>query len=277
MTRQPIVGALSHHAQDRVFQRSRLTPLEVQLMFDAHQFFWAIRPRPSCTSFALIFDILAQDYLVAVVECNSRVVKTVLTLSQFEESYRPVSAAAKLLARMALLSSEDKQQLAPGREESDNVDANKWIKPVSPSWRFVVEDERSEAHVLGTLSYREICEIFYCKPVSSGAELRRRARYVVKTKWFLSWFVQALADISVSGERVRVLRVEALNPGIGEHLFDADMTREFGRALKDPHPERFDVLARTVSRAAREEARRAGAYVPVRNQVLLESATLQAA
>jgi hypothetical protein len=131
--------------------------------------------------------------------------------------------------------------------------------------------------VLGTLSYREICEIFYCKPVSSGAELRRRARYVVKTKWFLSWFVQALADISVSGERVRVLRVEALNPGIGEHLFDADMTREFGRALKDPHPERFDVLARTVSRAAREEARRAGAYVPVRNQVLLESATLQAA
>jgi hypothetical protein len=277
MTRQPPVGALSHHAQDRVFQRSRLTPLEVQLMFDAHQFFWAIRPRQGCTSFALIFDALAQDYLVAVVECSSRVVKTVLTLTQFEESYRPVSAAAKLLARMALLSSEDQKQLAPRKVEVTNVDADMWLKPVRPSWRFVVEDEAGASHVLGTLSYREICEIFYCKPVSTGAELRRRARYVVKTKRFLSWFVQALADVSVSGERVRVLKVEALNPENAEYLFEADMTREFGRALKDPHPERFDALARTVSREAREEARRAGVYVSLRHRVQLEYASLQVA
>jgi hypothetical protein len=252
-----IAGTLTRHAQERIFERSRLTPIEVQQMLDAHQFCWTTKPKAGQDAYAVVFDAVAQDYLVAIVQHDSRNVKTVLTLEQYEESKQLVSDNIKLLARLALLSKEE-QKAATG-------DAKQEYRPPA-SWRFNVLDAKGKLTSLGQLDYWQILDMFFCKPVETASNLRKRALHLIKTRAFFVWFFQALERASVDVESVRNFVVEAVHPETDEAFCRTDITEHFVRVLTNPVPEALDGFARHVSDRARLKAKRLGTYSTYRNR-----------
>jgi hypothetical protein len=255
-------GTLTAHAQDRIFQRSRLTPAEAQAMLDAQQYCWANKPRSGQDSYALMFDAVAQDFIVAVVEASSRVVKTILTLKQFEAGRGAVGEVVKLLARMTLLPDAASRFAGAGPMTSltfsvlklHEVDALVKVIP-APAWRFSVRDISGAFTVLGTLPYSKICEFFFCKPVTTESNLKLRAGRLVSTSAFFSWFAQGLDAVQQTADSVEGLFVEALTVDTDEAFCSADVTEAFSQALCAPDAARQDARTRELSNQARRQAR----------------------
>jgi hypothetical protein len=255
MSRNFSIASLTHHASERVFQRSRLTASEVSAMLEKKHFYWAETPKVGKSCFALVFDALAQQYVVAVVAPYDRNIKTLLTLEQFEETYHPVSHAAKLLARLAIFAGEGPQTTVPNPVDTEPTKVELAIKVEAPFvWRFVVTRQDAVDVGLPVLSHAEICErLLFVFPAQDARDLKRRSVRVIQTKAFLEWFVGALSDAGVPADEVCGLRVEAL----GEEAirFSADLTQPFVKVLSEENASSLNGEARRAGRHARKAFR----------------------
>lgn len=226
MTKFFPVGASSRHAKERTFERSKLTCGEVDVMLAKKQFYWAVNPVPGRCRFALLFDVLSQSYLVAVVAPETNCVKTLLTLEQFERTVTTVSQAAKMLAHLALLS-----ECSPAAKVAAPEPAPR-PEQVVPAWRFVASGNNGERWELPVLSHQEVCDLFcFSMPVGRASELRRRAGRIVVLRSFLNWFMAALTTFDIPMDSVARLSVESLFPEEAAPRFGVDVTEALARVL----------------------------------------------
>jgi hypothetical protein len=233
-------GALSRHAQERVFQRTHLTPLEVQLMLDNRQFCWARRPRASEDRYAVVYDVVAKDYLVAVVEPKGRVVKTVLTLEQFEASHFRVSDAVRLLCRLTLVQQPDNSMEPKSPEKArflqDCLDEAPEPAPMKPArdalvWRFAVVDAAGITWPLAAMEASFLAGAKVNPEYRTPRDVGRQARRLVASDAFLGWFVHELVRAEISLESVTGLVLQMLDPASYALLYELPLTDDFLEVL----------------------------------------------
>ena len=256
MSRNFSVSGLSHHASERAFERTRLTASEVSALIEQKHFYWASSPREGKTSFALVYDALAGQFVVAVVAPYDRRVKTLLTLEQFEQTYFTVSPAAKLLARLAIFSQASQPAAEEGSQDAATTKVAKAVEEANPlSWQFVVTRSDDSPVPLAQLAHPEVCRQFvFLFPVQDQKELKRRAVRVLQTTAFLPWFVEALKQLGVNVEDVVGLQVDAIDEA--DVQFSADLTSAFARLLQADNPSAANTDARLAGRQARRAFKR---------------------
>lgn len=260
MSRNFSIAGLTHHASERVFERTRLTASEVSAMLENKHFYWAETPKVGKSSFALVYDALAEQYVVAVVAPYDRNIKTLLTLEQFEYTYHPVSHAAKLLARLAIFAGEGQQPTPESSTVEDEPSkAAQAVKVEAPlAWRFVVTRQDGEEVAMPVLTHAEICErLLFVFPVQDTQELKRRAVRVIQTMAFLQWFASTLAEAGVPVEDVCGLRVEVLDEEASR--FSTDLTQPFAKLLSRDNASSLNGEARRAGRHARKAFRKSQA------------------
>ena len=228
MTRIEFVGALSYHAQDRVFQRTRLTPIEVQRILDRREYCWAEVERDSDARYAVVFDVVSKGYVVAVVCRENRVVKTVLTLEQFEFSAFPISDTVKLLARLAILPKSALPEVGLTVKGAGVADLDNGYL-----WRFMVKDCHRTLFRLSPLTQQQVGEMAGKFPVALRKKVMfREGRRVVATAAFLSWVAEQLGERNIDPGTLKELWLEALSPVSFKCAFGINLTDWFVSALQ---------------------------------------------
>jgi hypothetical protein len=229
-----IAGKLTTHAQQRVFERTHLTPLEVQTMLDQHHFWWVVTPVVHQKRYALVFDTVARDYLVAIVAPDVAIVKTVLTLAQFEESHHVVSDAVKLLARMTLL-----------REDSPGTNSAGFC------WRLTARGREDKNIRLPVLTEHDILEMFNIKVGRTRPEIRQSTAALFDSSPFLQWFSETLEHLNVPLRYLNSLVLDIFQHNTNRGALQLDLTGQ----LSDAALKQRTIRERALAEAKREERR----------------------
>jgi hypothetical protein len=213
---------LTYHAVERIMERSARAPSWLAQVLNEGQFAHIAAATREQKRFVLVFDVLTEAYLVAVLPAKSRTVITVLTQEQYENTYGLIAPViyqlAQLARRKAVESDEDGADAVV--EEKKRI-GKRLTRQWHANWRAVlklVPDGRSPVRLTIHMDahWRQECITAEFRKSSVGlggettaAELpfEEQANFLAKNPAFLEWIVKKL---ELRGEDLESLRSVAI-------------------------------------------------------------------
>lgn len=225
---------LSTHATVRVLERSARAPQWLADLLAKGHFARLQHGGPERRVYALVFDVLDDCYLVAILSKKDPRVVTVLTQTQYENVHGAIPEVLLGLAKLART-----QALAAEFPEPEPAPAKGPFTPWTSRWRVKLSlgafRKRKIALALET-PWRQNCIRRMCGlriGVEPDLELQldfpRQARLLASSTEFQAWLAETLRQ---RGEKLATLTTVALGSGHAANV-RVDVTRQLSQHLAE--------------------------------------------